>query len=153
MRQDNTRLSRKPLKKEKRKEKISFNLTCWLAVVQSQRHKHETWQTIKEASSVPLLLRLCPSFHTFTHFTLFSFTQSLPLYLYPYSFSLLLPSTLFSQCDCASTLFFYLLFLVLLVLKSSDQSFSFSAFMLRCSTLHCSAFSLLCLSPPTGHTV
>ena len=82
---------------------------------------------MKEASSVPLLLRLCPSFHTFTHFTLFQFYTKLA----PLPSQLFFASTLFSLCDCASIIFFYLLFLVLLVFKSSDESSSFSAYMLH----------------------
>ena len=110
------------------KKKISFNLTSWLAIVQFQRHKHETWQTTKvKASSVPLLLFLCPSFHTFTHFTLFQFHTK----LVPLPFQLFSASTLFSLCDYASTFFFFLLFLVLSVLKSSDQSSSFLTYMLH----------------------
>ena len=134
IRQDKT-----TIKKKKRKEKISFNLTSWLAVV--QRHKCETWQTTKaKASSVPLLLRLYPSFHTFTHFTFFQFHTKLA----PLLFQLFSTSTFFSLCDCASTLFFYLLFLVLSVLNSLNQSSSFSAYMLHTphSTALLSHFSI-----------
>ena len=69
----------------------------------------------------------------FSHY--FSFKLA---HLYTLSFSSHLLSTHFSlwDCDCASTLFFFnLLFLVLSILKSSNQSFS------GCSILHCSALS------------
>ena len=51
--------------------------------------------------------------------------------LVPLPFQLFSASTLFSPCDYASTFFFFLLFLVLSVLKSSDQSSSFSTYMLH----------------------
>ena len=84
-------------------------------------------------------------------FTLFQFQAcaSLPLH-----FKLLSASALYFFLSvrlwlCLYSFFFFnLLFLVLSILKSSDQSFS------GCSTLHYFAFSLLCLLPPTaiGHT-
>ena len=75
------------------------------------------------SSRLPWLNHGCKIECLHTHFTLFQFhTKLAPLPL---------PFQLFSAFDYASTLFFYLLFLVISVLKSSNQSFSFSAYMLH----------------------
>ena len=102
-------------------------------VTQNNNHIHGPQSTRVKGQSGKAPSAVYPSFL----FTLFQFQACAPL---PLHFKLFFTSTLYSFLSvrlwlCLYSLFFNLLFLVLSILKSSDQSFS------ECSILHCSALS------------
>ena len=89
-----------------------------------QRHKMK-----RDKPQRPKLPQFLYSWVSAIFFTLFQFYTK----LVPLPFQHFFASILFSLCNCAFTLFFYLLFLVLSTIKSSNQASSFSSYMLHTS--------------------